>query len=490
MYRKKIYAWGWRKNLTNDEVRSVLHSQGGIPAGVKVPLRMQPRRIKQYIMRSKKASQLVLHGEPTGVAVVPRARSLPLPTNPMLAGGLRETATLLFHLRNYIDSSFTNGLWVMNSEGIGSRGETMLIEAWGRFDTVIHGMSRSEDVQVLEILNPAFHAFRLVICEETPRALSFILSALLTLRRYGQNYLIGVVLGFLCRTSREVLGPNHQIPKLWQMVSALTFDHEPGLFEVVFELLVREFEPRIGAKNSLLASLFIDYYDALICSTKSAAEQERFLRQAVARVEGAEQHSPTLEAARAELQVRYRCAMRNLRIDEEDLDGAEQITLLDAPSTKLLEIWQAQSIGYVKQRSGDFLGALQFFLKAFEIAEKETRLTFSQEHWVQTILANLEDISTSLGNCVDSQRFKRIRSSRVNRLIAPTRRLDGTLLPTDIQHTHNGGQTVQGFSQPARGWDVNDAKHLDWASISRPTASNREIPPAYRTGNRLINRGS
>jgi len=143
-----------------------------------------------------------------------RATPLPSPVNLLFIGPLHNTETLLFHLKTYIDSSFSNGVWTIGSDGgcrshLGSHGGIVLVEAWGRFPTIVQRMPRFEDVQILSILDPAFRSFRLATREETLRAFSFILSALLAIRRYGRNDLVGVLLRFLSTMSREVFGRHH-----------------------------------------------------------------------------------------------------------------------------------------------------------------------------------------------------------------------------------------------------------------------------------------
>jgi hypothetical protein len=104
-----------------------------------------------------------------------------------------------------------------------------------------------------------------------------------------------------------------------------------------------------------------------------------FLRQAVDKMEFAQSQPAAVEAAR---QVRYGCMLRNLKIRAREFTEAEQITLFNSPG--LLETWQMQSVGNLKSRSGDPIGAQQLFLRAFKAAERESGLNFSKEHWVQT----------------------------------------------------------------------------------------------------------
>ena len=137
-------------------------------------------------------------------------------------------------------------------------------------------------------------------------------------------------------------------------VSALALNSEPDPFGVVFDLLVHEFEPRGGVKSHSLASLFSDSFDALLC-TKPAVEQERFFRQTVDRTRGSEVENQIANAAHAELEVRYRCALRNLGCGQGRYAEAEQTMLFDAFPTRLLQMWLSREIFGKKRGSRRFL---------------------------------------------------------------------------------------------------------------------------------------
>ena len=71
MYTSRFKAWGWRKNLTSDEVLETLHfsnvppetNAGQIQERIVARVHIQPSRLKNYLRRNGKAKQRFLVGE-------------------------------------------------------------------------------------------------------------------------------------------------------------------------------------------------------------------------------------------------------------------------------------------------------------------------------------------------------------------------------------------------------------------------------------------
>jgi len=409
MYRKRLGQWGLAKNLRRVEVVDLLKGQShkGCPDTVSdhsdklthAP-QFQPERVKQYLRRNKKVMELLARMES-----IPRFGQAP-------AGQLQDSEVLLRRLSTYIDSYISTGSWTLGPDGRcqsrhGGQGEAILLEAWGRFDTVIRFTSRSEDVELFRILDPAFQGLQKVTVEETPRAFSFISSALLSLQRYGRSDLIRVTLDHLCRTSRELLGPDHQLTRIWETVSKL--HHEDGALvgamEVVFDALLNELAARLGNSNPFLASVCTDYFDAVIC-TKSESEKDVFLRRVLTDID--------VDQA-PELQVRHHVTQRNLKCLAGEFEEAFEVGMLSSQN-RLFTIWRCQLWRYVRRKQGRLHSAKFWFERAFNNVADEV-LAFSDEHWVQPILINLEDVARELGFNIEEEQYRRIRRERIMRLV-------------------------------------------------------------------------
>jgi len=427
MYRKKLGRWGLAKNLRRKEVIDILNRQSqkgctntvdGLSDGIAHGPQFQPVRIKQYLRRNRTVIER-LHNEP-----ISRFNQAP-------AGQLQDSEVLLRRLRTYIDSSISSGLWTLGPDGRcqsrhGSRGEEILLEAWGRFDTVIRFLSRSEDIAIFRILDPAFEGLHLVTVEETPRAFSFLSSALLSLHRYGRGDLVNVTLQYLCKTSRETLGASHHLTKIWEMVSKLNSEEGAalmGAMDVTFSALSAELKARLGSSNPFFASVCTDHFDAIIC-TKGELEKDVFLCQALSNFEAWQV---------PELQIRHQVTQRNLKCLDGKFDEAiqeAQSLIMSSTQNPVPRIWKYQSLGYIYRKQGKLQSALTWFTFAFNIAMEEV-VAFSEEHWVQPILINLEDLSRQLGQHSQATWYKTLRGDRILRLVG--QRAEPNPLPLPIR---------------------------------------------------------
>ncbi|KAK4169704.1 hypothetical protein QBC43DRAFT_351772 [Cladorrhinum sp. PSN259] len=405
MYRKRIDSWGWKKNLSIGDFHALRQTR----ADDNAPARTQAHRLEQYEnyrrRRDARRQSLASEQPATCTHLVPQPlRSL------QLTGPLHDTETLLSHLQRYIDSSITSGTWVFDPSGgcrsrHGGYVETNLVEAWGRFDTVIQFMSREEPVRIGEILTPAFDTLRLAISSGTPRAFSFILSTLFTLQPYqksdtrGPRNLVDLTLKHLSDTTYEVHGEHH-----WD-----------NPFERVFEFLIRELAARLGSASPLVASVSVDFFDALFCCRTPSA-QEHFIRGALERIsKGHTVDAGLVKVVGEELRVRRQAVLRNLYCEQGKFDEAEALAYPNPFPSSMLDIWQMQSLGHVKRHRGNLVDAKDLFYQAFKLAENLS--SFKDEQWVQPILIDLEDICERLGQSSEAAGFKTIRADRVGRLI-------------------------------------------------------------------------
>jgi len=81
-----------------------------------------------------------------------------------------------------------------------------------------HLLSCSEKVQILEILDPAFHAiWRAIRCEQ-PSSVNCILSLLLSLRARGWDNLMQITIDYVYNTSCKLHGPKHPVSEIWTTV--------------------------------------------------------------------------------------------------------------------------------------------------------------------------------------------------------------------------------------------------------------------------------
>ncbi|KAK0622684.1 hypothetical protein B0T14DRAFT_151552 [Immersiella caudata] len=428
MYTTKFRSWSWRKNLHSDDVLEILQTS---PDGIST---VHIQRLKQYLRRNGKAKQRFLDQatsrELTGVEEL-IGTQLPQPSLGLtLTGPLQDTEIVLSRLRTYIDQCLSTGTWVINPDGTyrGRHGgsEAILVEAWGRFDVVTQCLARSEDVPILDILDPAFCGLRLAIQKELPRALSFLLAALIALHRFNRSDLINITLGFLCNAGRDILGQEHPLPKLWRAIAQLPFADQYAPFETIFSFLMRELASKFGYRSPLFASVAIDYFDGLM-TAKSAEDQLAFLSEAFERMD-VSGDSPA-GSVWAELRIRHYTTLQNLSINQGRFEEAEESFALDfiLPPSRLLKIWRLQSKARVKEHSGKFSEAKELFLQAFDMSLEEGRLDFTEEHWVQPTLRSLEQISSGMGHHAESLRFRSIRFSRIHHL---TTRFAGDMVPT------------------------------------------------------------
>jgi len=472
MYKKRLGNWDIRKNLKEPEVIVMLHAKGRRNAENKESeffvrgFKIHPKRLQQYLRRNKTAKARYEDGElPDDAArayIISRTPSPGPSSGPAPAGPLRDTQLLLRHAKNYIDSSFATEVWAPHSDSTcrsrrGHRGERLLVSAWARFDTVLQSMWRLEDIEIFKILDPAFRGIRQAIREETPQCFSFILSALLVLRRYRSLDTIDlsvITLNYICKTSGDIFGPHHPMARLWAAVAELIRWDESYWFEGAFNLFLRELEARLGKSNAILASIRADYFDALVCK-RSTLEQEGFLRQALLESSARAEY---WSSGATELKIRHHCTLRNLKCLEKNFDEAERLTMMPFCPSHLVQVWQTQSLGHIKRRAGDFEGARQLFQQAFESAEG--RLSFEEEQWIQPVLLDLEDILRHLNKSSEADRFRDIRFDRVRQLVSPASEPvsyeSAMPLPPDLGHEYgwqDDWQLETGSGQAGRRYD-------------------------------------
>ncbi|KAM7191721.1 Clr5 domain containing protein, partial [Naviculisporaceae sp. PSN 640] len=229
MYKNKLNEWGFFKTFKPREVLDALRAlETRKASGEDHPtINMRGTEIdiawmKDYMKRNRKRinkivrSQAASSGSSAGNSPPP-----PPPRTLATTGAIRLTEELLATMNLYVDNAMSCGLWYIDQIGFyrsrkGNTGTYFLYDFWDRLDEASTAMAKSQQIDLIDLLNPAFSRLNDIVREEDPRSFPFLLGCFEVLRLRGRSDLIETFLKYIWQLSATILGPTYPHSRIWR----------------------------------------------------------------------------------------------------------------------------------------------------------------------------------------------------------------------------------------------------------------------------------
>ncbi|KAK3317766.1 hypothetical protein B0T19DRAFT_446709 [Cercophora scortea] len=451
MYKSKFKQWNISKSFKPREVLAVLQAAEDRQAAGKASRIVVRGKevdldwVKDYIKRKRAKSARVVFGEHFRALnmdidkmdkVICRTPS-PSP-QPSLKppAALSQTEELLHTVSLYINGAFSGGQWFVDRKGCcrsrkGRRGNFFFLDLWDRLDMASNLMDKSEPVDLVNILNPAFVYLNDIIREEDPRSFPFLLGCFEVLRHRGRTDLMGSFLRYTAQLAARILGPEHPHSRIWKHTLAVflssasdsndgaALGHSDFLEQLYFLLLDRyKAQPKRAAELEI--GVYNDYCESVL-DLKDLETQESTIRRHLATIEAdyppqrASGSAGTLPSCElAFLRHRHATAVKNLCLSQGRFQEAEEAM----DSLREHGDWDGalalQNRGDVRLEMGDFEAAEGYFRAASGLVDNHS--LFRDEGWIGMVFEKLEEVLERRGQTEEAREVRRVRAERVERL--------------------------------------------------------------------------
>lgn len=354
------------------------------------------------------------------------------PTAPLESPGpLLSTETLFRSISVYVDGAFASGDWFTHQDGLlrSSRSDPshhgpILMDFWNRIDLASQLMVKSDRVDLVGLLDPAFANMINVVRDEYPRTIPFFLSCFEVIRGRGCADLIKTFLRYLSSLSCNVLGDQHPQTRIWAQVAA-TFANAANsgggvgtphddVLERTFLLLLDRHGAQAERSAAFEIAVYNDYVDAVL-SQRDLETQERSLRRQVGIVESMGEAATNSFQANL-LLLRHASAVKDLRMQQGRYAEAE--VAMDV----LRDHGDWDGAHGVKARAearlamGDLPAAERFFREASGLIDSNP--TFKDEVWVNDVLESFEKVLVLNGKLEEAAQASKTRLDRIEGLSA------------------------------------------------------------------------
>ncbi|KAM0558215.1 hypothetical protein ACHAPJ_004900 [Fusarium lateritium] len=474
MYKSRIWKWGLDKKLKSDEVLAILiakterDSQG---KASEFTIRGQPvdlDNINRYIRRNPglvaRFRAGVVPSIQTTIEVQCRtpsptlSHSLPPPPPPPKETSHVEQILTLF--RNYFDTSFTNGAWKheynasCDSHKSGDRSVELFERVVAVFGLVNRSMMIKDEISISTILTPAFESLKEIVASESPVFAVRTAFLLWYLDRHHKQDLLQIVMNYLTGLVPIVLGHDHPMTQIWQIIGSQEFSEHYELSTRLYSSLVPLFEERIGPANFLTTILYGDHIDCLV-SHNQAAESLEVATKYRARAEATQMRHPWLrELAIAQTAVLCKAKSAEGKIDEaiQCLQALKDYDL-DEEQQAVIDV----QLGNYSYQMGDISSAIYWFREASHLISTSD----GDERLLLTCLANLENALHKNG---ETDEAARVHEHRLTRL-SDFARESGTFAaspsyPIDTPNTLPETSTVS--ASPVDSYSRDGQQAFDW----------------------------
>ncbi|KAK3689536.1 hypothetical protein B0T22DRAFT_375373 [Podospora appendiculata] len=448
MYKSKFKQWNLSKSFKPREVLAVLQvAEDREAAGKASRIIVRGKEVdldwvKDYIKRKRAKSARVVFGDHIrsvnmGIEkmdkVICRTPS-PSP-QPLLKppATLSQAEELLHTVGLYVDGAFAGGQWFVDKKGCcrsrkGRRGNFFFLNLWDRLDIASNLMDKSEPVDLVKILSPAFVYLSDIIREEDPRSFPFLLGCFEVLRHRSRTDLMGSFLRYTAQLSARILGPEHPHSRIWKhthaiFLSSVSTDSAAGhsdFLEQLFFLLLDRYKAQPNRAAELEIGVYNDYCESVL-ELKDLETQESTIRHHLATIEadypprgaiGSPRAVPSCELAF--LRHRHATAVKNLCLSqgrfqeaEEAMDGLRNHGDWDGALA-------LQNRGDVRLEMGDLEAAEGYFRAASELVDNPS--LFRDEGWIGMVFKKLEEVLERRGKAEEAREVRRLRTERVERL--------------------------------------------------------------------------
>ncbi|KAF4459001.1 hypothetical protein FALBO_14248 [Fusarium albosuccineum] len=423
MYKSRIWKWGLDKKLKSDEVLAILilkterEAQGKIS---EFTIRGQPvdlDNINRYIRRNPGLVARFRAGEVPSIQTTLEVQcrtpspllspSLPPPTETV------RVEQILGLFRNYVDASFTNGAWDFEynvycvSQKPGDRSDELFERVIASFALVNRSMMRKDEIRISDVLGHAFEALKEIIASKSPVFVIRTACLLWYLDRHHKQDLLQLVMNYLAGLVPIVLGHNHPMARIWQILGSSEFSEFYELSTRLYSFLVPVLEERIGPANLMTTVLYGDHIDCLVNNSKSAESLEVATRYR-AKADATGQRHPWLsELAIAQTAVLCTAKSAEGKI-EEAIQCLQSLKDYDMPEEQQAVV--NVQLGNYSYRMGDITSAIHWYREA-------TRLIVTGEGDERLLLTCLANLESALHKYGDPDEADHVHQYRLGRLL-------------------------------------------------------------------------
>ncbi|KAH8887144.1 hypothetical protein GQ53DRAFT_327200 [Thozetella sp. PMI_491] len=256
MYKSKLKEWDISKSFKAQEILAVFHAMEGRQAegkssqfvmrGKEVDLKW----VRHYIKRNRSRMKLDIaerkrspSASGSGDEIVCRTLApRPMPTI-AAPGALQSAEELIRSMSVYIEGAWASNQWVFDAGGVlrsrkGETGHHHLLRLWGLLDQASQLMGRSEKIDLVNMLNPAFAYLDDIVRDECPRAVPFLFCVFDVLHSRGRLDLTELFLKYIKSLSLRVLGPGHPQTRVWDHAAENYPDGHDEVFPRYFAWLL------------------------------------------------------------------------------------------------------------------------------------------------------------------------------------------------------------------------------------------------------------
>ncbi|KAK4217535.1 hypothetical protein QBC37DRAFT_369959 [Rhypophila decipiens] len=277
MYKNKLNEWGFFKTYKPREVLDALRSlEARKAAGEEHPttsmrgVEVDIGWIRDYMKRNRKRINKIARSQAQASASATSSASPPAMNDPKAVvtatGAIRVAEELLTTMNLYVDNAMSSGMWFVDTIGFyrskkGNTGTYFLYDFWDRLDEASQAMSRAQEIDLLELLNPAFTRLNDIVREEDPRSFPFLLGCFEVLRLRGRSDLLETFLKYIWQLSSALLGPNYPHSQIWkQAYRMFRMGTHEELMEQVFMLLMDRYHSQ-GTQEMMVAAQLLGGHD-------------------------------------------------------------------------------------------------------------------------------------------------------------------------------------------------------------------------------------
>ncbi|KAL0932943.1 uncharacterized protein CTRU02_211906 [Colletotrichum truncatum] len=427
MYKSRIWKWGLDKKLKGDEVLAIMLLKRDRDA-LKKPTEFRIRgqlvdmdNINRYLKRNPSLMAKFKAGQTpsvqTAIEVTCRTPSPP-PSPPRALAPTTEmqsTEQVLCLFRDYIDGSFSSGVWWCEYDVECSnrrldqedRSNDLFERVVASFALVNRCMIRGDQIDINRVLGPAFESLKGLVASETPNFVARTVCLLWYLERHYKHDLLRLVLDYLAGLIPIVLGSNHILAHIWRRLGATEFSSYYELSMRLYALLLPEIEDRVGPANYLTHLLYSDYLDCML-GQQDPEDCEAMLSRHIARAEASGQEHPWL----GDMALSHAGLLATCKENQGRLDEAVEVLTSHMNAYSMTDDQEAAlnlELGVKYYRMGNIPAAITSFKSAARIA-----LTSDvDERTSNAALANLENALRKMGNIVKADRVHQYRMDRV-----------------------------------------------------------------------------
>lgn len=422
MYKSRIWKWGLDKKLKGDEVLAILILRRDRQAEQKeteFTIRGQPvdiDNINRYIKRNPSLVARFREGQVPSIHTMAEVQCrTPSPSPPRTLPPFTEVyrgEEVLGLFRDYIDGSFANGSWDCEfnvscvSRISGDRSDELFERIIASFALVNRCLMRGDQINISEILNPAFESLKEVIATESPVFVVRAVCLLWYLDQHHKNDLLRLVLNYLTELIPIVLNQHHIMARIWRILGKTQFSNYYELSKCLYSMLVPLMETRIGPANFLTTILYGDHIDCLFhrCGSSESLALASTYRE---RVEATQMQHPWLTDL-AITQTAVLCAAKEAEGRIEEAMECLQ-TLKEYNMSEEQEAVVNIQLGNYSYQTGDIPAAIRSYREATRLAVTVD----GDERLLLTCLTNLESALSKGGKSLDA---KRVHAYRLKRL--------------------------------------------------------------------------